>query len=80
MTEENDHHMEDSLWEVTRFLESENIDKSQLSEKLIDDMAYHYYKNYYDYEMDGEYALRAAVSEVLEENDIDIEGFEKRIP
>ena len=39
MTETSDHYMEDSLWEVTRFLESENIDKSHLSEKLIDDMA-----------------------------------------
>jgi len=29
MTETSDHYMEDSLWEVTRFLESENIDKSQ---------------------------------------------------
>ena len=54
MTEASDHYMEDSLWEVTRFLEAENIDKSHLSEKLIDDMAYLYYKNYYDYEMDEE--------------------------
>lgn len=80
MTETSDHYMEDSLWEVTRFLESESIDKSYLSEKLIDDMAYHYYKNFYDYEMDEEYALRAAVSEVLQENDVVIEGFEKWIP
>lgn len=80
MTEINDHYMEDSLWEVTRFLEIENIDKNQLSEKLIDDMAYHYYKNYYDYEMDNEYALRAAVSEVLQKNEMVIEGFEKWIP
>ena len=80
MTEASDHYMEDSLWEVTRFLEAENIDKSHLSEKLIDDMAYHYYKNYYDYEMDEEYAMQAAASEVLQENDVVIEGFDKWIP
>jgi hypothetical protein len=30
--------------------------------------------------MDEEYALRAAVSEVLQENNVAMEGFEKWIP
>ena len=47
---------------------------------LIDDMAYHYYKNYYYYEMDNEFALRAAVSVVLAENNITVDGFEMWIP
>lgn len=37
-------------------------------------------KNYYYYEMDNEYALRAAVSVVLNENNITIDGFEMWIP
>ena len=77
---DNNYYLEDSLCEVGYFLESENIDKDLLNEKLIDDMAYHYYKNYYDYEMDNGYALRAAVSEVLEENNLVIDGFEVRLP
>ena len=79
MTDKN-YYLEDSLWEIEYFLESENIDKDLLNEKLIDDMAYHYYKNYYDYEMDNGYALRAAVSEVLEENNLVIDGFEVCLP
>ena len=77
---DNNYYLEDSLWEIEYFLESENIDKDLLNEKLINDMAYHYYKNYYDYEMDNEFALRAAVSEVLEENNLVIDGFEVWLP
>ncbi len=43
-------------------------------------MAYQYYKNYYSYEMDNEFALRAAVSEVLRKNNIVVDGFEEWIP
>ena len=39
-------------------------------------MAYHYYKNYYYYDMDNEYAMCSAVSVVLNENIITIDGFE----
>ena len=77
---DNNYYLEDSLWEVEHFLESEKIDKDLLNEKLIDDMAYHYYKNYYDYEMDNQFALRAAVSEVLKEKDLVIDGFEVWLP
>ena len=76
MTETENNYMEESLWEVERFLAQENIDKDLLNEAMIDDMAYQYYKNYNYYEMDDEYALRAAVSVVLDENNIAIDGFE----
>ena len=80
MTENTNNYMEESLWEVKNFLIHEHIDKDLLNEATIDDMAYHYYKNYYYYEMDNEYALRAAVSVVLNENTIAKDGFEMWIP
>ena len=80
MTETNNNYMEDSLWEVKRFLAQENIDKDLLNETVIEDMAYHYYKNYNYYDMDDEYALRAAVSVVLDENNITVDGFEMWLP
>ena len=80
MTETENNYMEESLWEVERFLAQENIDKDLLNEAMIDDMAYQYYKNYNYYEMDDEYALRAAVSVVLDENNIAIDGFEMWLP
>lgn len=80
MTETNNDYMEDSLWEVERFLIQENIDKDLLNETMINEMAYNYYKNYNYYEMDDEYALRAAVSVVLDENYIAIDGFEMWLP
>ena len=78
--EAKNNYMEDSLWEVERFLIQENIDKDLLNETMIDDMAYHYYKNYNYYDMDDEYALRAAVSVVLDENNITVDGFEMWLP
>ena len=80
MTETNNDYMEDSLWEVERFLIQENIDKDLLNETMINEMAYNYYKNYNYYEMDDEYALRAAVSVVLDENNIAIDGFQMWLP
>ena len=80
MTGTNNDYMEESLWEVEHFLAQENIDKDLLNETVIEDMAYHYYKNYNYYDMDDEYALRAAVSVVLDENNITIDGFEMWIP
>ena len=78
--EAENNYMEDSLWEVKRFLTQENIDNDLLNETMIDDMAYHYYKNYNYYDMDDEYALRAAVSVVLDENNITLDGFEMWLP
>ena len=80
MTETNNDYMEESLWEVEHFLAQENIDKDLLNEAMIDNMAYHYYKNYNYYDMDDEYALRAAVSVVLDENNITLDGFEMWLP
>ena len=80
MTETNNDYMGDSLWEVEHFLVQENIDKDLLNENMIDDMTYRYYKNYNYYDMDDEYALRAAVSVVLDENNITIDGFEMWLP
>ena len=78
--EDKNNYREESLWEVERFLAQENIDKDLLNEAMIDDMAYHYYKNYNYYDMDDEYALRAAVSVVLDENNITVDGFEMWLP
>ena len=78
--EAENNYMEDSLWEVERFLAQENIDNDLLNETMIDDMAHHYYKNYNYYDMDDEYALRAAVSVVLDENNITLDGFEMWLP
>lgn len=65
---------------LDRYLARQKIDRKLLSKDMIDDMAYQYYKNYYGYGMDEEYALRAAVSLVLKENDLVIEGFEAWYP
>ena len=80
MTETNNDHMEESLWEVEHFLAQENIDKDLLNETMIDNMAYRYNKNYNYYDMDDEYAMRGAVSVVLDENNMTIDGFEMWLP
>ena len=36
-----------------------------ISEKQLSEMAYRYYKNYYSYEMDNEFALEDAVNQLL---------------
>ena len=54
-------YMEDSKWEVLNYLKNQAVDVSQLYESEIDEMAYRYYKNYYSYEMDHDYALMDAV-------------------
>ncbi len=82
MNQENDvnDYMAKARSEVEWFLEKENIDKLQLTEEIIDQMAYDFYKNYYYYEMDDDYAMRAAVSVVLKEQKIVIDGFEEWLP
>ena len=37
-------------------------------------------EDYYDYEMDNTFALRAAVSEAIEENGVVIDGFKVLLP
>ena len=53
--------MEDSKWEVLNYLKNQAVDVSQLDESEIGEMAYRYYKNYYSYEMDHDFALMDAV-------------------
>jgi hypothetical protein len=55
-------YMEDSKWEVLNYLNKQAVDVAQLDESKINEMAYRYYKNYYSYEMDHDYALMDAVS------------------
>ena len=58
--------MEDAKWEVENYLRQKNVDLSHISEKQLSEMAYRYYKNYYSYEMDNEFALEDAVNTVVE--------------
>ena len=59
-------YMEDAKWEVENYLRQKNVDLSYISEKQLSEMAYRYYKNYYSYEMDNEFALEDAVNTVVE--------------
>ena len=79
-TNDSDHYMEDARWYVEQYLDRKNISRDILTEELIDVMAYHYYKNYYYYNMDDEFALLAAVSVVLKDKGIVVDGFEAWIP
>ena len=69
-------YISESKWEIERYLSQQNI-RIMFTEQMINDMAYQYYKNYYSYEMDQEYAALAAVSVVMKENHIEIDGFEE---
>ena len=73
-------YIDESKWEVEQFLLREKIDRDIFSQDALNDMAYQYYKNYYSYDMDNEFALRAAVSKVLRKNNIVVDGFEEWIP
>ena len=58
-------YMEDSKWEVLNYLNNRAVDISKLDESKIDEMAYRYYKNYYSYEMENEFAIEDAVKTVI---------------
>lgn len=73
-------YMEDSEFEIKKFLQKENIDLSLFNEEQFNEMVYKYYKNYYSYEMDIEYSARAAVSEVLRDNKITVKDFSYWFP
>lgn len=75
---QNEAYYEESRYMVMCYLQCENIQITE--EHLLDDMTHQYYKNYYYYEMDEDYALKAAVSVVLKDNNITMEGFELWIP
>ena len=57
--------MEDAKWEVLNYLKNRAVDISELDESEIDEMAYRYYKNYYSYEMENEFAIEDAVKTVI---------------
>lgn len=65
---------------IKDYLEENNLMPYFTSKDMIDEASHKYYKNYYYYEMDKEFALKAAVSEVLVDNKIEAEGFEIWIP
>ena len=79
-TNDSNHYMEDARWYVEQYLDRKNISRDILTEELIDEMAYHYYKNFYYYNMDDEFDLMAAVSVVLKDKGIVVDGFEVWIP
>ena len=73
-------YMEDSEFEIKKFLQKENLDLSLFTKEMLDEMFYKYYKNYYYYEMDIDFSARAAVSEVLRDNNITIQDFSYWFP
>lgn len=73
-------YMKDSEFEIKKFLQKENIDLSLFNEEQFNEMVYKYYKNYYSYEMDIDFSARAAVSEVLKDNNITIKDFSYWFP
>jgi len=73
-------YMKDSEFEIKKFLQKENIDLSLFNKEQFDEMVYKYYKNYYSYEMDIDFSARAAVSEVLKDNNITIKDFSYWFP
>ena len=71
---------EESRYSVMKFAESHGINLSEIPVRLKEEIVHLFYKNYYNYEMDEEYAAQAAISEVISENNIELEGFEKWVP
>lgn len=57
--------MEDAKWEVLNYLRNRAVDISELDESEINEIAYRYYKNYYSYEMENEFAIEDAVKTVI---------------
>lgn len=58
-------YMEDAKWEVENYLRQKRADLSAISEEQLNEMAYRYYKNYYSYEMDSEFAVEDAVKMIV---------------
>ena len=73
-------YLEDSLYRIRQYAKQKNIDISGLSDEIVMEMSQQFYKNYYSYEMDEEYAALAAISEIVSDKGIEIRGFEKWIP
>ena len=72
--------MEECRFQVKRHLKENRIDSSIFTEELLRQIESNYYKNYYSYDMDEEYAARAALSEVIVNNHISVKGYEIWLP
>ena len=72
--------MEECQFEMEQHLKSNGVDIAQFSDEVVGDFVYKYYKNYYYYDMDEEYAARAAVSETLKERGLFIDSYEMWLP
>ena len=73
-------YMEECRFQVERHLKENRIDASVFTEDLLKQIESNYYKNYYNYDMDEEYALRAAVSDVIVNNSVPVKGYEIWLP
>ncbi len=73
-------YMEECAYMLDNFFDNNGIKKEWFTDEMIDQMISFTYKNYYSYEMDEEYAVKAAVSEVVKDNGIEIDEFEFWIP
>ena len=71
---------EECKYQVERHLQENKVDTSVFSKEMISQIEANYYKNYYSYDMDEEYAARAAVSEVIVSNHIPVKGYEIWLP
>ena len=73
-------YMEECAYMLDNFFGNNGIKKEWFTDEMIDQMISYTYKNFYSYEMDEEYAVKAAVSEVVKDNGIVIDEFEFWIP
>ncbi len=71
---------EECKYQVERHLKENKVDTSVFSKEMISQIEANYYKNYYSYSMDEEYAARAAISEVIVNNHIPVKGYEIWLP
>ena len=71
---------EECKYQVKRHLKENQVNTTVFSKEMISQIEANYYKNYYSYGMDEEYALRAAVSEVIINNNISVNGYEIWLP
>ena len=69
-------YIEECKYQVEKHLRENEVDASVFTEDLLRQIESNYYKNYYNYDMDEEYALRAAVSDVIVSNNIPVKGYE----
>lgn len=71
---------EECKYQVERHLKENGVSPADFSAAMLSQIEANYYKNYYSYGMDEEYAARAAVSEVIVNNHISVKGYEIWLP